>query len=314
MKTAIIHHPIYKKHETGDRHPESPQRYEVVMNSLQGDRELWNSLTEINAEPVSKGIIQAAHSKTHFKTVENAFGSGLNALDGDTVISMNSFEAAVMAAGGVCKGVDLVMTDEVRNAFVAVRPPGHHATADNAMGFCLFNNVAVAARYAQNKYKDIEKVAIIDWDVHHGNGTQGIFFDDPTVQFFSMHQYPWYPGTGSRGETGFGRGKGFTMNVPVKAGTLPKHQVRMFESAIGQINTDFKPDLILISAGFDAHATDPLGQLRLENEDFVSMTRTIKQWANEVCGGRVVSSLEGGYNLKTLGNTVRSHVQALRDS
>ncbi len=180
------------------------------------------------------------------------------------------------------------------------------------MGFCLFNNAAIAARHAQNKYKEIERVAIVDWDVHHGNGTQGIFFDDPTVFFFSMHQYPWYPGSGSRGETGFGRGKDFTLNVPVKAKTPAKEQLRMFDYALNDIRRVFTPDLIIISAGFDAHETDPLGQLKLLDEDFVKMTRTVKNWANEVCKGRVVSCLEGGYNLETLGETVRNHVAELK--
>jgi acetoin utilization deacetylase AcuC-like enzyme len=204
-----------------------------------------------------------------------------------------------------------VKKGEARNAFVASRPPGHHATAERAMGFCLFNNVAVAARYAQNKYKEIERVAIVDWDVHHGNGTQGIFFDDPTVFFFSQHQYPWYPGTGSRGETGFGRGKGYTLNVPVKARTRASEQKRMFENAIADVHRGFKPDLIIISAGFDAHLTDPLGQLLLDDDDFASMTKTVLNWADEVCGGRVVSCLEGGYNLDTLGESVKTHVLEL---
>lgn len=312
MKTAIIHHPIYQKHDTGFGHPETPLRYEAVMKALKSDANFWKSLTEIKPEKVSQGIIQAAHTKEHFKRVESAFANGLEMLDADTVISMQSFDAAMLAAGGVCRGVDAVMAGEVDNAFVAVRPPGHHATAESAMGFCLFNNVAVAARYAQNKYKEIERVAIIDWDVHHGNGTQGIFFDDPSVFFFSMHQYPWYPGTGSRGETGFGRGKGFTQNVPVKAHTKASEQKRMFESAIEDIAGNFKPDLIIISAGFDAHLTDPLGQLRLEDKDYISMTETLKQWANETCQGRIVSALEGGYNLETLGETVKNHVQALQ--
>ena len=311
MKTAIIHHPIYQKHDTGIGHPETPRRYEVVMGALKNDRELWQSLKEIQPEQVSKGIIQAAHTKEHFNRVEKAFAEGVEYLDADTVISMQSFDAALYGAGGACRAVDEVMSGEAENAFVAVRPPGHHATAENAMGFCLFNNVAVAARYAQNKYEEIERVAIVDWDVHHGNGTQGIFFDDPTVHFFSMHQYPWYPGTGSRGETGFGRGKGYTMNVPVKAGTDAREQKRMFENAIGDIHNNFKPDLIFISAGFDAHRSDPLGQLRLEDADFVSMTKTIKQWAKETCGGRIVSALEGGYNLETLGETVKNHVLEL---
>ena len=313
MKTAIIHHPIYQKHDTGVGHPETPMRYEVVMKALKRDETFWNSLKEIQPEQASKGLIQAAHTPLHFKKIESAFAEGIEYIDADTIISMKSFDAALYGAGGACRAVDEVMSGEVDNAFVAVRPPGHHATAENAMGFCLFNNVAVAARYAQNKYKEIERVAIVDWDVHHGNGTQGIFFDDPSVHFFSMHQYPWYPGSGSRGETGFGRGKNYTMNVPVKARTDARVQKRMFENAIADINYNFKPDMIFISAGFDAHKSDPLGQLKLENEDFISMTQTVKQWADETCNGRIVSCLEGGYNLETLGETVKAHVRALKE-
>ncbi|MFL6375556.1 MAG: histone deacetylase [Pyrinomonadaceae bacterium] len=310
-KTAIVHHPIYAKHDTGPGHPETPLRYTRVMEALQEDGELWKSLVEITPEKASKGSIQAAHSPQHYKTVEDAFERGDDRLDADTVVSMQSFEAGLFAAGGAIAGVDAVMQGEARNAFVAVRPPGHHATSEHAMGFCLFNNVAIAARYAQNRYKDIERVAIVDWDVHHGNGTQGIFYVDPTVYFFSMHQYPWYPGTGSRGETGHGKGLGTTLNIPVRAETEATEQRRMFEAAIGDISREVKPDLIMISAGFDAHLTDPLGQLKLEEQDFVSMTKTVMQWANEVCGGRVVSCLEGGYNLETLGRTVKLHVATL---
>jgi len=311
MKTAVIHHPIYRKHDTGPGHPETALRYEAVINALKEEKSFWNELLEIEPEQVSRGIVQAAHTKEHFKKVETAFAEGVEYLDPDTVVSMHSFDAALYAAGGACRGVDAVMNGEAKNAFVAVRPPGHHATAENAMGFCLFNNVAVAARYAQNRYKEIERVAIVDWDVHHGNGTQGIFFDDPTVYFFSIHQYPWYPGTGSRGETGYGRGRGYTLNVPVKARTDAREQLRMFENAIADIGKNFRPDLILISAGFDAHLSDPLGQLRLEDEHFVSMTATVKQWAAETCAGRIVSCLEGGYNLETLGATVKAHVAEL---
>jgi len=311
MATAFIHHPIYQKHDTGPDHPETALRYEIVMKALQEDAGLWNGLTEITPEKASQGIVQAVHTKEHFQRVENAFAKGADRLDADTVISMRSFDASLFAAGGACRAVDAVMGGEVTNAFVAARPPGHHATAENAMGFCLFNNIAVAARYAQNKYNEIERVAIIDWDVHHGNGTQGIFYVDPSVYFFSMHQYPWYPGTGARGETGHGRGLGSTLNIPVKANTSAGEQKRVFESALEDIASRFKPDLIMISAGFDAHVTDPLGQLQLEDPDFVSMTRTVKQWADEVCEGRIVSCLEGGYNLETLGETVRIHVSEL---
>jgi len=311
MKTALVHHPIYQKHDTGPGHPETPMRYETVMKALRGDNQLWKDLNEITPDKASKGLIQAAHTPQHFKRVEHAFEEGMDRLDADTVISIQSFDASLFAAGGGIAGVDAVMRGEAKNAFVAVRPPGHHATAENAMGFCLFNNVAVAAKYAQNNYKEVERVAIVDWDVHHGNGTQGIFYDDPTVYFFSMHQYPWYPGSGSRGETGFGRGLGVTMNVPVRASTAAKEQKRMFESALEDIAKNFRPDLIMISAGFDAHLTDPLGQLELEDPDYISMTRTVKAWADETCEGRIVSCLEGGYNLETLGETVRSHVAEL---
>lgn len=311
MTTALVHHQIYAKHDTGIGHPETALRYEVVMDALHEDKELWSRLEEITPESASKGMVQAAHSSQHFKRVEGAFENGLNRLDADTTISMNSFEAAMYAAGGTIAGVDAVLQNKSRNAFVAVRPPGHHASAENAMGFCLFNNVAVAARYSQNNYIEIDKVAIIDWDVHHGNGTQGIFYDDPSVYFFSMHQYPWYPGTGTRGETGFGRGLGKTMNVPVKANTIAAEQTRIFEGALEDISSKFRPDLILISAGFDAHLSDPLGQLQLTDLDFQSMTRSVMDWADEVCGGRIVSVLEGGYNLDTLGQTVKNHVAEL---
>jgi acetoin utilization deacetylase AcuC-like enzyme len=312
MTTAIVHHPIYEKHDTGPGHPETPERYRVVLDALRADSGLWNALVEITPEMASQGTVQAAHTKDHFRRVESAFADGLDRLDADTAISMQSFDASLLAAGGAIGAVDAVMSDRAENAFVAVRPPGHHATAERAMGFCLFNNVAVAARYAQNKYKEIERVAIIDWDVHHGNGTQGIFYTDPSVFFFSMHQYPWYPGTGSRGENGHSKGLGTTLNAPLRAHTPADEQKRVLEAALEEI-AKTSPDLIFISAGFDAHLTDPLGQLRLEDHDFAEMTRSVRQLAAQQCEGRIVSVLEGGYNLETLGETVRAHVAALAE-
>ena len=313
MRTAIIHHPIFREHDTGPGHPETPSRYGVVMDALRGDKALWSELLEVEAKQAPRGDIQAAHSPQLYKLIEKAVAEGIGYLDADTAVSMRSLDAARHAAGGPCQAVDLIMSGEIDNAFVPVRPPGHHATTERSMGFCLFNNVAVAARYAQRKFAEIERVAIIDWDVHHGNGTQGIFYDDPSVYFFSSHQYPWYPGTGTRGEKGTGRGLGYTMNLPLRAATPATEQKRAFESALDEMASSFSPDLIIISAGFDSHLEDPLGQLLLTDEDFVSMTRTVKQWAASSCNGRVISCLEGGYNLDTLGETVRAHVQELKN-
>ena len=312
MPTAIIHHPVFEKHDTGFGHPERPERYRIVIDALQGDDDLWKGVVEVEAAEAKRSDIQACHTPQHFKHVEEAVREGRGYLDADTMVSGDSLEAALRGAGASCQAVDLIVEGAAKNAFVPVRPPGHHATPDRAMGFCLFNNAGVAARYAQKRYKEIDQVAILDWDVHHGNGTQGIFYDDPSIFYFSMHQYPWYPGTGSRGETEQGRGRGYTLNVPLKAGTPTGDQRRAFDSAIEEIAAKFTPDLVIISAGFDAHADDPLGQLLLTDADFVQMTRVVKQWAGESCGGRIISCMEGGYNLDTLGETVRAHVRELQ--
>jgi acetoin utilization deacetylase AcuC-like enzyme len=312
MTTAIIHHPVFHEHDTGPGHPESPSRYSVVMKALRDDARLWPTLLEVEARKAPKGDVQACHTPQLYKQIERVVSDGTGYLDVDTVVSMRSLEAALRGTGAACEAIDLIMQGKAENAFVPVRPPGHHASAERAMGFCLFNNVAVAALYAQNHYQEIERVAIVDWDVHHGNGTQGVFYDDPSVFFFSTHQYPWYPGTGSRGETGIARGAGYTLNVPLRAHTPAAEQKRTFDAALDDISSKFKPDLIMISAGFDSHNGDPLGQLLLEDDDFVSLTKSVKQWAADTCKGRIVSCLEGGYNLETLGETVRRHVAELQ--
>jgi acetoin utilization deacetylase AcuC-like enzyme len=314
MTIAIVHHPVFEKHDTGPGHPENPERYATVMKSLRGDDELWSQVLEIEADEARRTDIQSCHTPQHFKHVERVVNDGTGYLDADTTVSVYSMEAALRGAGAACRAVDALIEGAANTAFVPVRPPGHHATPERAMGFCLFNNVGVAARYAQSRHKEIERVAIIDWDVHHGNGTQGIFYDDPSVYYFSMHQYPWYPGTGTRSETGHGRGRGYTLNLPLRAMTPTGDQRRAFDTAISEIAAKFTPDLVIISAGFDAHQSDPLGQLLLKDEDFVQMTKVLKQWAAEACGGRIVSCMEGGYNLETLGETVRAHVKELRES
>ncbi|HMV50002.1 MAG TPA: histone deacetylase [Blastocatellia bacterium] len=318
MATAIIHSDEYLKHDTGD-HPERRERYRAAINGLMADADLWSNLVKIAPIAATDDELLRCHTSRAVSRVHQACEQAVLfeqvALDADTIVSEQSDVVARLAAGGACRAVDAVVRGEAESAFVACRPPGHHATVGQAMGFCLYNNTAVAARYAQAVYPEqIKQVLIVDFDVHHGNGTQDIFYDDPSVFYYSLHQYPWYPGTGGANERGVREGEGFTLNIPMQAMTPADDYLRMFEQGLEKVMKTFSPDLVIISAGFDAHASDPLGQLTLTDESYRRMTQRLKEAARTKSSdgkGRVVSCLEGGYNLRTLGETIRTHVAAL---
>ncbi|HQR35021.1 MAG TPA: histone deacetylase [Blastocatellia bacterium] len=315
MSTAIIYSDDYLKHDTGD-HPERRERYRAVLNGLMADEDWWQGVGKLAPRAATDDELERCHTARSISRVHEACEQAMMfehvQLDADTVVSEQSDVAARLAAGGACRAVDAVVTGEAESVFVACRPPGHHATVGRAMGFCLYNNVAVAARYAQAAHPtEIKNILIVDFDVHHGNGTQDIFYDDPSVFYYSLHQYPWYPGTGGANERGVREGEGFTLNVPVHEGTSAEDYLRMFERGLETAMNKLTPDLVIISAGFDAHAADPLGQLVLTDDSFARMTRRLKEVARTSGKGRVISCLEGGYNLRTLGETVRNHVVAL---
>ena len=309
MSTALIYDPRFLEHDTG-YHPETSRRLEVIQASLEGDRELWSQLRHIQPVQASEEDITRCHSAALFELVREASSEGHDRLDPDTAISPASFDVARLAVGAGLRGVDEVVTGEADNVFAAVRPPGHHARPEFAMGFCLFNNAAIAARYAQVRY-GLERILVVDWDVHHGNGTQEIFYDDPDVFYFSTHQYPFYPGTGAVTEVGSGAGQGATLNVPLRSGTAASDHREAFSGALGRIEDQFQPDLIIISAGFDSRIEDPLGQLMLEDADFAEMTKELMGIAERHCSNRLIAMLEGGYNLDNLGGAVHAHVRAL---
>ena len=290
-------------------HVERPERLQAIRSALE-EAGLWRRLTLIDPSRAPEEALLRVHTREHVERVRrSAQTEGLTWFDGDTYAGPDSYEAALLAAGGACKAVDAVVEGKVRSVFCAVRPPGHHATSGRPMGFCLFNNVAVAARHAQVVH-GLKRILIIDWDVHHGNGTQAIFYSDPDVFYISTHQWPHYPGTGAADETGEGKGEGRTLNFPLAAGSGDKEFLAALESGLEQAEA-FKPEIIFISAGFDAHRDDPLASLRFSTEVYAEATRRIRRLADRTAGGRVVSVLEGGYNLDALGESVAAHVAAL---
>jgi acetoin utilization deacetylase AcuC-like enzyme len=294
-----------KKHDTGAGHPERAARFDAAVEGLAGP------LFPAEPRAATTDELALCHSRAYLKIAERDVLSGSHTLStGDTDICPDSFEAAIHATGTVLTAVDLVAGKQARNAFCVVRPPGHHATHDAGMGFCLFNSVAVAARYAQQKFR-LKRVLIADWDVHHGNGTQDIFYADPSVLFFSTHQSPWYPGTGAAGETGEGPGEGFTINCPFPAGAGREEILGAFQNRLLPAAAEFRPELVLISAGFDSRGGDPLGNFLLTDADFGDLTMLMMEIADKYAGGRLVSVLEGGYNLTGLTKAVRAHTTCL---
>jgi acetoin utilization deacetylase AcuC-like enzyme len=311
MKTALLSSPVFCKHLAGrEDHPERPERLAAVMAALE-KADLVHNLLRIGPRPATEDELLLCHTPEYLRTAKRDVEAGHHYLStGDTDIDRSSWDVASQAVGGVLNAVDAVVAGTVRNAFCAVRPPGHHATPTRGMGFCLFNNVAIAARYAQRKH-GLERVVIVDWDVHHGNGTQDIFYSDPSVLFFSTHQWPLYPGTGRADETGEGAGKGYTMNFPFPAGSGRAQILGAVKDSLMPVVERFRPDLVLISAGFDSRIGDLLGRLTLTDEDFADLTSAVMEMADRHAEGRVVSLLEGGYNLGGLASAAKTHVEVL---
>jgi acetoin utilization deacetylase AcuC-like enzyme len=310
VKTALMSDPVFREHLVAVQHPERPERFDAVMNALASGG-LVSRLQSVEARPATDDELLLCHTKSYLDTARADVASGRRFLStGDTDITPNSWDVAARAVGGVLNAVDAVMSGAVNNAFCCVRPPGHHANASRGMGFCLLNNVAIAARYAQRRH-GAERVMIVDWDVHHGNGTQDIFYADPSVFFFSTHQWPLYPGTGRADETGESRGQGSTMNFPFPAGSGRQEILGAMQQSLTPAAEDFRPDLVFISAGFDSRINDLLGGFTLTDSDFTDLTRLAMEIADRHAGGRVVSLLEGGYNLDGLASASRAHVEAL---
>lgn len=315
ITVGLVTDSIFKEHLTGPGHPECPGRIEAIYSAIKN-----LPIIPIQAREATEIDILRCHTRDYIRTVirdvalcmKSKIHDGAYQLStGDTNISPLSLLAAVKSAGGVLAGIDAIITEEVKRTFCLVRPPGHHAESDRGMGFCLFNNTAIGARYAQ-QFDEFKRIAIVDWDLHHGNGTQEIFYNDPSVYYFSTHETPLYPGTGEKEETGNGDAKGTTLNCPIKAGKDSRIKViEAFKNELIPAMETFKPDLVIISAGFDAHKDDPLGGLSLTDDDYVELTNIIKNIANKYANGRIISVLEGGYNLQAIASAAKAHIITL---
>jgi len=305
VKTGLVTSDTYQNHNTGEGHPEKIDRVTAVIDNfkkLDNKNLIWKKPTNFDLDLLIK-----THSLDYINQVQKSFPqNGFNFLDGDTVVSPGSKDATKDAVGSILAAIEGVQNKDFKNAFCAVRPPGHHAEKEKAMGFCIYNNVAVGANYLIEKYK-YNKIAIIDFDVHHGNGTQDIFYDNEKVLYISTHQYPYYPGSGSEKEKGKYNN---IFNIPLEAGTTAVEYLNAYEHVLNKLK-EFKPEFLLFSAGFDAHIDDPLAQLRLSSEDFYTLTKRTLEISKPFCNGNVVSILEGGYDLKALQDSTQRHVDAL---
>jgi acetoin utilization deacetylase AcuC-like enzyme len=308
--TLLYTDQLFLRHETG-RHPERPERLRAVTARLVKSGAAGQCVQGYY-EPLTEDEVKALHTPTVVRLARRTAEQGGGYLDGDTPVSSESYTVALAAAGAGASAVDAVMQGKDRNALCLVRPPGHHATPTHSMGFCLFNNIALAAQRARQAH-GLKRILIVDWDVHHGNGTQDIFYADPEVQFFSVHRYGlgFYPGSGAADETGTGAGLGRTLNLPLRFGVSRKEYLAAFAAGLEKAADAIKPELVLLSAGFDAHAADPIGSLGLEVEDFAEMTSLVLQAAQTHAGGRLVSCLEGGYDLEALALSVEAHLEEL---
>ncbi len=307
--TLLLYDDIYLRHDTGPSHPENYKRLECIVDHLKTTG-LWDKSTLMNPRAATVEEIALVHERAYIDRARQLAEAGGGQLDPDTTLSRDSYRAALYAAGALLTAADAIMEGMSKNAFCMVRPPGHHARPANGMGFCVFNNVAVAAQYLISRHK-LKRVFIIDWDCHHGNGTQEMFYGEPGVFYMSLHRWPFYPGTGGADERGSGPGKGFTLNIPVTDGTSPEEYITSFKNAMNNDIKAFNPEFIIISAGFDGYSEDPVGGLGLAAEDFATLTGITLELAERCCRGRVLSCLEGGYNLQGLPLCVEQHLNVL---
>lgn len=307
IRIGVAYHESFARHDTGSWHPESPERLKAILEVI-----VDQGIDFVKIEPreASKEELTLVHAAEYIESILSLNHNEIVMLDPDTAFSPGSKEASLKAVGAVLESVDKIIGGEIERAMCPVRPPGHHAEPDRAMGFCIFNNIAVGAAYAIEK-KGVGKVAIIDWDVHHGNGTQKMFYNSDKVLYISLHQFPHYPGSGSERETGMAQGEGCNINLPMPSGAGDEEYRKAFEKRISPALEEFVPDLIFISAGFDAHRNDPLAGINLSTEFYGEMTSIIRSAANRYCDGRIVSVLEGGYNLDILKESVAIHLTEL---